>query len=179
MDINRINQAYRKAIYSDTLKSMERLAAEYGLENIEQRHLDKAKYILMAKTFEELKLLKAKAESSLFIACLALWKAGKIPGPMTSDNLERKAKRADGIAKLQDTFGKPEAAEKQRQRADELRATAAQLREQTELIRQHPKHPKGKRVLRPKRTPNHPRRVPGAGRRPQLSGHRTKRAAKR
>lgn len=117
-------------LYKDTLAEFERVASYYGLpaEGITERHKAKARAILTAPDCDEAAVLAKKAVNSLCLTCLTEWAAKRIPGPRTPEALEKRAKQAEGLAKLQESKGNDKAAARQLKRAEDLRKEAAEMR---------------------------------------------------
>jgi hypothetical protein len=72
--------------------------------------------------------LREKILQKMHIHLLSKWARREIPGPMTVENLELLARRAEETAKNMEKMKKLEAAESQRQKAAAYRATVPQPR---------------------------------------------------
>jgi hypothetical protein len=131
MKLVEVSKTSLKMLFDETQQSMLKEADTYGLprSEIEPRHWAKAKLVLSAPNLVEAQLASNRAISSLHVHLLVLTHyAKRIPGQRTPENLEKKAKQAEGIAKMQEKFGKTEAAEQQRTKAKTLRSEAEKLR---------------------------------------------------
>lgn len=120
-----------RRIYEGTKAQIERSVAHYGgtmKDVLETRHWEKLDSILDAQSREEALRIAEAAKEKVDTTLLSMWATKKIPGPNTPENLESKAKKAEGLVKMQVKRGNTKAAEKQRQRVNELRAKAGQLR---------------------------------------------------
>lgn len=125
-------EALKKRTHAAAKAAIEREVARFGTttkDALETRHWEKLDAILDATSREETFRLSARATTSAHTTLLSLWSANKIPGPQTAENYERKAKKAEGLVRMQVKKGNEKAAERQRQRVTELRAKAQQFRE--------------------------------------------------
>jgi hypothetical protein len=114
-----------KASWGQIVVLLKDMSAYYGYDG------DIPEHVLLALGNESglpEALLQKKVLQKMHIHLLAKWGRGEIPGPLTSDNLEARAKRAEEAAKNMDKMKQPKAAEKQRQKAAALRATTPQPR---------------------------------------------------
>ena len=124
-------QAARQSVFEETENQMNEVADYYGLPraDIEERIKEKARKVLEAATLSEAQELSKKAIDCLHTACLVLaYYSKRIPGPRTPEALEKKAKKAESLAKFQESRGNDEAAAKQRARAEKLKNDAKELR---------------------------------------------------
>lgn len=110
-------------------------------DTLDIRHLEKLDRILDAGSLQEATAFAKRAEDSVFMTCLTLWSQNKIRGPNTVSLWETKASKAESLARYFDKQSKDKfvvctpgasekmlaKAEKQRMRAEKLRAYAAQL----------------------------------------------------
>jgi hypothetical protein len=113
-------------LWERTVKRCEELRTYYGgQKDFEERIWNKIDRIYMANSAQEAEGYAKKAEDSYFFHLAAQWSAGKIPGPVTTANLEKKANSAEGLAKLLDRDGKAEKAEEYRAKAKAFRLAAA------------------------------------------------------
>jgi hypothetical protein len=85
-----------------------------------QEHLRK---VFFAKDLAEAQVMCRRALEREHIHLMKLWGDGRISGPATADNIDSRAKKAESLAKWMDKQGKPEAAQKYRDRALLIRAT--------------------------------------------------------
>lgn len=126
-----VSKASLKALFNETREEMLKMADFYGLPRgqIKQRHWVNAKNILIADSDQQALKAQRKAISSLrFNLQILAYYEKCIPGPQTPERLEEKAKGAESLAKMQEKFGKDDAARQQRTRAKKLRAAAEKLR---------------------------------------------------
>jgi uncharacterized lipoprotein len=129
-DPNEVKSAVQR-IYASTKGEIERMVAHYGgtmKDVLETRHWEKIDSILDARSRMEALELSEKAMEKVRTSLIGMWARKKIPGPQTPENYEKKAKKAESLVKMQEKKGNDAAAERQRRRAHELRARAAQLR---------------------------------------------------
>lgn len=113
-----------QAVYATTVADVEQMRLDYQGNQVEDRHQDKLRAILSAPSLEAAQVAAKRARDSVLTWYLSEWSKGKIPGRVTVHSLERDANAAEGLAKMLDTKGDPEAADRQRQRARELRLSA-------------------------------------------------------
>jgi hypothetical protein len=132
-------------IRKEAMKRVEETLEHYGAspEHLEDRHIAKFDRILLAQSLEEADSFLKRAEDSVFMTMLKLWGTNKILGPNKAESLEKKAAKADALARwidknAQDKHNTPEevekalaSAEKQRKRAEQLRAEAEKFRNPT------------------------------------------------
>ena len=110
-------------------------------DTLDIRHLEKLDRILDAASLQEATAFAKRAEDAVFMTCLTLWSQNKIRGPNTVGLWETKASKAESLARYFEKQSKDKfvvctpgasekmlaKAEKQRTRAEKLRAYAAQL----------------------------------------------------
>jgi hypothetical protein len=126
-----VSKASLKSLFDETQEVLLLEADRYGLPRgqIEPRIWAKARLILAATTAVEAQTASKRVISSLrFHLQVLSYYAHRIPGPCTPETLEKKAKQAESLAKMQEKFGKDEAAAKQRLRAKTLLAKAETMR---------------------------------------------------
>lgn len=105
-------------------------AAYYRLAvvDIPERYWLKLDTILVASSDADALAIQKKVVDSFFVLCLRMWADKEIKGPHSAQNLEKEAKKADGLVNmLRDKKGE-EAAQKQIQKAKNLRKEAETLR---------------------------------------------------
>lgn len=88
--------------------------------------------ILQAKDLDEVAAVAERCQQKMQVMVLGAWARKRIPGPKTEANLEKQAKSAEGLAKMLESKGHAEAAERQRARATALATEAEQVRRQKE-----------------------------------------------
>lgn len=108
-----------KALVSETKDRMVKMSIHYGLpaNEIPERNLAKLSLVLSSKSYDEARDLAAKAYDSMFVCVLSMWAKKEIPGPTTPESLEKKAKQAEGLARMLENKGGDDAAKKQRLKA--------------------------------------------------------------
>lgn len=95
--------------------------------DIDDRVWIKADKCLSATTPEEANTAIAEAAKSAQVYFLSLWGSKKAAGPATPESFEKQAKSAESLAKMFEKKGDDEAAQKQRDRAEQLRAQKGTL----------------------------------------------------
>ncbi len=114
------------AIAIDTWAEIRTMMKNYGggedISTTPERIKGKVQAIFAAPDLAAAHQLGKKAVSSFQMHCLSQWASKKWLGPATETNLEGRAKSHDSAALLLDSKKNPEAAQKQRERAAELRA---------------------------------------------------------
>ena len=125
------SKKYLKDLVKQTKSKMISTAAHYGLPeaDIPDRYYQKLALVLNAKDYEEAGQLANKAWDSFFICVLSMWAKKEIPGPTTPESLEKKAKQAEGLARMLEKKGDDDAAKKQRLKADGFLKEADALRQ--------------------------------------------------
>jgi hypothetical protein len=110
-------------IHKDAQEELYKLASYYGLpvDDIEDRHWLRLDKILRATSLAEARQIARKTWDSLFTNLMVLWGAGKIAGPPTLDNIERKLKKAEAWIKFHEAKGNTDVVAKQKAKADEFR----------------------------------------------------------
>ena len=121
---------YLKELVADTKVRMVKMAIHYGLpqSDIPERNWFKLTQVLTSKSFDEARDLATKAYDSMFVCVLSMWAKKEIPGPTTPESLEKKAKQAEGLARMLEKKGEDDAAKKQRLKADDFLKEADALR---------------------------------------------------
>lgn len=117
-------------IHGQAQREIWSMVEEYGATEAfdADRIWRKVDLILSASSTEEAQRLAKSAYDSAQVHILFLWSAKKIQGPPTRANLERQAGEAESLAEMLDKKENKEAAEKQRQKALELRRRAAEAK---------------------------------------------------
>lgn len=112
----------QKALYKSLWAEFEKVAEHYGSEHGIPEHVDEKMLAACEAPLETRGELITKARQAMEIHVLALWAKGDAAGPPTQRNLEAKAKKADSLAGMLEKRGNTEAAERQRTRAEKIRA---------------------------------------------------------
>lgn len=120
----------------ETRKNCLALAEKYGLTEIPENVEMRLKVAQAEKDLARSTQLARKAINSMEIACLAAWARGEVDGPDSPRALEAKARSADGLVRMLEKKGEHEAAEKQRNRAKELRERALAMAEEIVMNKQ-------------------------------------------
>jgi hypothetical protein len=89
---------------------------------------DRLKHGKRLKRVDSIQILAGVVIDKTFTHCLSMWSVKKARGPLSPENLEQKAKDADRLAKLNTSKGNEKAAQKQREKAEDLRRQAEELR---------------------------------------------------
>jgi hypothetical protein len=113
---------YRLKLRREFLLLVERDREYYGLDEVPERILLKLDKVVTEKDDAKARDLARRAWKSMEICCLAAWARGRTPGPPTRENIERRARNAESLAKMLEAKDQPSAAVKQRQRAADLRS---------------------------------------------------------
>lgn len=114
--------------HASVMQHWETLAEHYGYEKPVPANVQRAmQAILDAPTAEECKVAAERAKEISLVAILSAWAKGKISGPESVLNLEKRAKKADSLAKMLMEKGMTEAADGQRARAQEIRQRIKEL----------------------------------------------------
>ena len=74
----------------------------------------------------------AKAKEIALVAILSAWAKGRIPGPESVLNLEKRAKKADSLARMLADKGLEEAAQSQRERAKSIRERIREITQEVQ-----------------------------------------------
>jgi hypothetical protein len=125
-----MTKTWLKALMASTKQQMLEKAAYYGLpaESLEDRHWNKLKEVLLATDETDAHRRAAGAVDKVFITCLSAMSKGKIDGPTTPANLDKRADKADSLATFQEKLGHFDSAKKYSKRAELLRKEATSLR---------------------------------------------------
>jgi hypothetical protein len=118
---------YRLQLCRDYTALMERDCAYYGVDEIPERVILKLDKVLGEKDDTKAREFAHRAWKSMEMFCLAAWARGRAPGPPTRENIERRARNAESLAKMLEAKDQPIAAAKQRQRAVGLRSQLTHL----------------------------------------------------
>lgn len=68
-----------------------------------------------------------KAKEIALVAILSAWAKGRIPGPESVLNLEKRAKKADSLARMLEEKGLQDAAQSQKERAKSIRERISEI----------------------------------------------------
>jgi hypothetical protein len=71
-----------------------------------------------------------KAKATMQIMILGAWARGRIAGPVTERSLEQRVRRAESLAEMLEKKGEIDAALRQLDRADQLRAQLQEIKEE-------------------------------------------------
>lgn len=117
-----VNQR-RQAVYAEVLKTFSDYVQEYNAQilGVPDRLRFKAQAILAAETDVAMQAAAKKARDSALTFYLSAWAQKRIPGKITEQNVDQKAKKAESLADHLDSLGQHDQAERQRERAQKLR----------------------------------------------------------
>ena len=113
-----------KQLQKDTRRQVQELADQYGLEAIPANV--EACLLAIPKDPSPAYLATA-ALRKMEMACLAAMARGEVAGPDSPESLERRARQAEGLAKMLVKKEDPKAAARQLKRAESFRKQAAAL----------------------------------------------------
>ena len=124
-----VAKKYLKEVVAQTKARMLSTAEHYGLpeEDIPDRYHQQLSDILKATDYEEARISASKVWDKFFICVLSMWAKKEIPGPKTPENLEKRARQAESLAKMLVNKGNDEAAQKQFKKAEAFRKEAAAM----------------------------------------------------
>lgn len=126
-----MNQEMNQEMYARAMQKWVALAEHYGYEKPVPENVDRCmKAILDAPDLSTASKALERAEHVALVAILAAWAKGRIPGPESVLNLERRAKKAESLAKMLEEKGQVESANNQRARALEMRDKIKNLLEE-------------------------------------------------
>lgn len=120
-------------LHALAMQHWEAMAEHYGYEKPPPANVQRAmQAILDAPTPEASRQATERAKEIGLVAILSAWAKGKISGPESVLNLEKKAKKADSLAKMLLEKGMVELANSQKARAEQMRARIKELLKEKE-----------------------------------------------
>lgn len=127
-----INDEMKKALYSGARDDWEQMADHYGYEDPVPDHVQrKLQAIMGAVDAETATAAVRRARDSMLTHILACWARGRITGPESVTNFERRAKKAESLARMLEEKGLDDQAATQWRRAEDLQEKALKLRRET------------------------------------------------
>lgn len=128
-------------MHQSAIQHWEKLAEHYGYDKPMPANVQRAlQAILDAPTADAAHAAVARAKEVAFVAILSAWAKGKISGPESILNLEKRAKKAESLAKMLSEKGMLESANNQKARAEEFRARIKELTSEKDATPE-PKYP--------------------------------------
>ncbi|NDC23769.1 MAG: hypothetical protein EB120_09495 [Proteobacteria bacterium] len=117
-----------KNLYEAAMRQWGEMAEHYGYDKPPPENAAKAmNEILLAKDESEGLRAFQRAKEICLVSILSAWAKGRIPGPESVLNLEKRAKKAESLAKMLAEKGMDEASKGQLQRAQALRDRIKEL----------------------------------------------------
>lgn len=117
-----ISEETKRKLVDDAERYWSKEAAYYGYDQPRpERVTQRIQMIHTAPDYETAISLAEKIRSMIQITILGAWASGTISGPVSVRSLEKKAASAESLAKMLAKKGKPDQAQAQRLRAEEIR----------------------------------------------------------